>query len=509
MTKKLIAVALVIAVLVVTVITSFNSQPTAAQDGDPVFPVPFDHPAAPFIETYNYAVAQGATAEFRKMEGLAIDEANGYIYLAMSEINKEMSDDAGDIQQPENNCGIVYRAAFGEDGNISALEPYIVGGAFDANNKDNECDVNGISNPDGLEADQLGRVWVGEDTGYHKNNILWAYTPDGQLKRFASVPLGAEVTGARISPAGDLFFNVQHPEPTNVYPFNRGTVGVVRGFNAHTDDFEPIAVPEGDAQLTVVVPDGMTYEVLARVGDPFPGGSGHAMGQINRADGSFQFFCNDPDGNMFLPINESATEAYLYSNVECRPGGVAKMYISKTADGWVVREGELVDFADVNGTWNNCNASASPWNTGLTGEEYPAERVEDWQTGSAGGAMEDYLGRPANPYDYGYIIELIPSDGVGTQVVKHYAMGRFSMEQTLIMPDAKTAYYGDDGSARILFKYVADEAGVLDAGTLYAGKITQQDGGVLAIEWLMLGAGNNEEIYQWIREFDMYFAAAE
>ena len=46
----------------------------SAQD---YFPEPdLTNPAAPFIFTYNYAVEQGATAEWRKQEGVIIDEAN-------------------------------------------------------------------------------------------------------------------------------------------------------------------------------------------------------------------------------------------------------------------------------------------------------------------------------------------------------------------------------------------------------------------------------------------------
>ena len=45
-------------------------------------------PLAPFLESRAYAVEMGATAEFRKMEWVALDEDAGKIYLAMSEINE-------------------------------------------------------------------------------------------------------------------------------------------------------------------------------------------------------------------------------------------------------------------------------------------------------------------------------------------------------------------------------------------------------------------------------------
>ena len=80
--------------------------------------------------------------------------------------------------------------------------------------------------------------------------------------------------------------------------------------------------------------------------------------------------CNHPDGNMFLPITASGDEAYLYTNYECRPGTVGKIYMKTQWRDWDVLDGENVGFASVKGTWNNCNASVTPWNTGLTSEEY-------------------------------------------------------------------------------------------------------------------------------------------
>ena len=245
----------------------------------------------------------------------------------------------------------------------------------------------------------------------------------------------------------------------------------------------------------------MTYQVLGRVGEAIPGSDNATFGQINSVAGQAMFTCNQPDGNMFLPTDEAGTEGYLYSNFECRPGAISKLYIRQGDDGtWSVLEGESVDFAGVNGTWNNCNASVTPWNTALSGEEYPAESADDW-AGSAE-AMSSYLGTAANPYDYGYPMELTPSDGVGTEVVKHYAMGRASFENADVMPDERTVYRGDDGSDRIMYKFVADEAGNLDAGTLYAAKVSQAADGSFDLTWLELGHGVSDEVYAAIRSLD-------
>ena len=207
-----------------------------------------DHPAAPFVMTHDYAKQAGATAEWRKMEGVFVDAPNNKLYIAMSEIGKGMSDGAGDIQLDENPCGIVYEAALDASFNISKLTPLVVGGPYDESAEENDCALGAIANPDNLAIDARGRVWIGEDTGLHLNNALWVYDPSTTqaLTRFATVPLGAEVTGLKISDDGTLFMNVQHPDAGNVYPFNRGVIGVVTGFNANTDDFTELAVPEGE-----------------------------------------------------------------------------------------------------------------------------------------------------------------------------------------------------------------------------------------------------------------------
>jgi hypothetical protein len=74
------------------------------------------------------------------------------------------------------------------------------------------------------------------------------------------------------------------------------------------------------------------------------------------------------------------------------------------------------------------------------------------------------------------------------------------------MPDSKTAYYGDDGTDRILYKFVATDAGDLSAGTLYASKLTQVDGEAFNVEWIELGTSDDVTIYDAIRALDPAFA---
>ncbi len=115
--------------------------------------------------------------------------------------------------------------------------------------------------------------------------------------------------------------------------------------------------------------------------------------------------------------------------------------------------------------------------------------------------MTEYLGKQANPYDYGYLVEMMPDssgESLHSVVEKRYTMGRFSHENGVVMPDLKTVYFGDDGTNTVLFKFVADEAGDLSAGTLYAAKATQNDDESFGLEWIELGKGNDDDIAEAI-----------
>ncbi len=465
--------------------------------------VSLDDPMAAFLESRAYAAEMGATAEFRKMEWVALDSASNKLYLAMSEINKTMSDDEGDVQLPENNCGIVYEAELDADYNITNLKPALVGGPFDPDADENKCDVNNIANPDSLFVDPEGNLWIGEDTGNHLNNMIWKW--DGQsLQRFATFPTGSEATGVMFTANGDMFFSVQHPSARSIYPFNRAVVVAVNGFKAG-DSFQEVPVPEGDAQHTLTIAAG-DYQILARVGEEIPADIyGQRFGQVNKMDGSFDLMCNQPDGNTFVATNEAATEGYLYTNYECRPATVGKLYIRHNGEEWTILEGENVSFDAVGGTWNNCGTSLTPWNTTLTSEEYePFATVDGWKQNVE--SMSEYMGAQANPYDYGWLIELVPDesgDAVETQTVKRYALGRFSHEMAMVMPDGKTVYHGDDGTGTVFFKSVADEAGDLSAATLYAAKVTQNPDESLDLEWIELGSATDDEIFEAIFDLEL------
>ena len=165
-----------------------------------------------------------------------------------------------------------------------------------------------------------------------------------------------------------------------------------------------------------------------------------------------------------------------------------------------------IDFAGVNGIWIPCFGSQTPWNTHLGSEEdydliYNPLDSRNYGTTVAGlKAMRElyFKGeREANPYHYGIIPEVTVGADGSTRVVKHYAMGRGTWEQALVLPDSRTVYLGDDGAYVQMTMFVADKAADLSAGTLYTATWSQtsdQDGGRADLIWTRLGHGTDAEI---------------
>jgi uncharacterized protein len=230
------------------------------------------------------------------------------------------------------------------------------------------------------------------------------------------------------------------------------------------------------------------------------------------------FLSDAPDSNSLLnPINGKLfmVTHYEYQTLDAAGKsayGIVPASMSLTTLDQDKKTGELkpkevkkIDFSGVNGLWIPCNGSLSPWNTHLGSEEYEpdARSFELDPTSSARASVESfanlYFGdkSKANPYFYGYIPEIkVKKDGK-TNVVKHYNIGRFSHELMKMMPDNRTAFFGDDGSNTTMFMYVADRAEDLSAGTLYAAKFNQtgtENGGSGNLEWIKLGHSNDNEI---------------
>jgi len=194
--------------------------------------VPGMEQAAAFLETHRYAAALGGTLAFTKMEGVTLNAKDKIAYVAMSYIYKTMSDGSAGIQVDEIDAGAVYQQQLADgqtdtDGNaidsawvptqISAISDLIGMDLDTPDNIGNTADADHIANPDNLKfSERLRTLFVGEDSGNHVNNFLWAYNVDtGKLSRVLSCPVGAESTG--LGAVDDLngfayvTSNFQHP----------------------------------------------------------------------------------------------------------------------------------------------------------------------------------------------------------------------------------------------------------------------------------------------------------
>lgn len=352
----------------------------------------------------------------------------------------------------------------------------------------------------------------------------------GKLTRIATVPLGAEVTGIFLTDEGDLFFNVQHPSGTNTatnsinsMPINTGTVGVLAGvnFNNLPATLPDSPVPASEEEKQLVISAIGQYQVLGQTGDTYAGELPEGLGHIYTLDGGTLVLENDmPDFNGFLPTGEG--QGYLFSNWEELPGGMSRMQIERDAQGmWTVTDVMMLDFSPVWGTAANCFGSMSPWGTPLTSEEWVVDSAVDTTTNPNWNdpqtvATDARIGRmwemtapdAPNPYNYGYIAEVTEPAAAEPLIVKHFAMGRYEHENSTVMPDGRTVYLSQDDTGGVLFKFVADTAEDLSAGTLYGAKLTQDAGQNdpattgFDVEWVELASGDNLTIRAWIDEYN-------
>lgn len=336
--------------------------------------------------------------------------------------------------------------------------------------------------------------------------------PDPRLRRLASVPEGGELTGLWLTESGDLFFNVQHP-------FNDGSpapVGVLAGVDMHAlpRDFEPLSArPELGDKARVRTALGR-YQILMRGGERDAAGRpAEGLGVVLDTEGRALTPPDRPDFNAFVTLDAAYTQGFLFTAWETRPGAVSRLAIRRTDGQWRVNAAMNVDFRAVEGIWGPCFGSLSPWGTPLAAEELYFDETARWYASSLGADervadMAAVLGYQPNPYRYGYIVEITQPKALKPLPVKRFALGRFSHENAVVMPDYRTVYLSDDGVGTVLFKFVADLEGDLSAGTLYAARLKQDTGerdparAGFDIEWITLAKGNDSTIARWIAEYD-------
>jgi secreted PhoX family phosphatase len=247
--------------------------------------------AAAFLESRRYGAILGATSEFNKMEGVTVNAKDNKAYIAMSYVEKAMEKDAkgvdpaDDIQVNKISSGVTYELTMSgqqKDSNGAAMNsayiPSFMKGLVwgedlakpDA--KGNKAAEDKVANPDNISfSESLRTLFIGEDSGMHVNNYVWAYNVDTQkLSRVLSTPAGAEATGLtavdNLNGFSYVMSNIQHPGDEMIVAENMksevdtlikqnfdnkksGVVGYISGLPtaaqmlaAKTDEAKPIAL---------------------------------------------------------------------------------------------------------------------------------------------------------------------------------------------------------------------------------------------------------------------------
>jgi secreted PhoX family phosphatase len=192
--------------------------------------------AAAFLETHRYAALVGASMGFTKMEGTTVNLKDKVAYSALANVNASMV--AGNaLNVPGNGVSVPKALTAGAvmalslkggqkdtaGGTINSewmpvdLKTLLAGEDIAADALGNTANPDKIASPDNLKfSEKMRTLFIGEDSGNHVNNFLWAYNVDTkQLARVLSTPAGAESTGLHavddINGWTYIMSNFQHP----------------------------------------------------------------------------------------------------------------------------------------------------------------------------------------------------------------------------------------------------------------------------------------------------------
>ncbi|MDQ7046657.1 MAG: DUF839 domain-containing protein [Sulfurovum sp.] len=316
--------------------------------------------------------------------------------------------------------------------------------------------------------------------------------------------------------------------------------------------FAPVAISSNDAEktvmrvsssLTVAYDDetsktyDLSYKVLAKMGNTIGSSKLGLMTDINDdaiLKGGEVDISDGPDGNSLITVG---SKHYLITHMEERPGVLYNTEVTVENGVFKAVDTKPVDLSAMGGTIINCASSKTAYGSHLGGEEdYSlnsifADKNSPFYvdcaldgTGNTVAGLADYFcsyvdgmqkylgdqnidknnaynGDTFSPYNYGYIVEVQPQEDGSTKSAKHYVTGKYTPELATMMPDGKTVYMSDDGTAKGLWKFVSDEK-ITDfkadwEGTLYAAKVVQtsaKNGGVFDVSWIQLGHAKDSEI---------------
>jgi len=317
--------------------------------------------------------------------------------------------------------------------------------------------------------------------------------------------------------------------------------------------FSPVELSANDAEkismrvsdkLTVTYSDDtskeypLSYKVLAKMGDVIGTGTLGLITDINgepllKADNSLDI-SDGPDGNSLINMGD---KTYMVTHMEEAPGSLYNTEVKVENGELVAVDTKPVDLSAMGGTVINCASTKTSYGTHLGGEEdyslnsifadvaspFYVDCALDGTGNDISGSgnyfcgyvdginkylgdanidkANGYNGDTFSPYNYGYIVEVEPLADGTTNSAKHYVTGKYTPELAAMMPDGKTVYMSDDGTAKGFWKFISDVK--IDGfkadweGTLYAAKVNQTsavNGGSFDLSWVELGHAKDSEI---------------
>jgi secreted PhoX family phosphatase len=198
--------------------------------------VPGMEKAAAFLETHRYAALVGASMGFTKMEGTTVNIKDKIAYSALQNCQGSMV--AGNaLNVPGNGISIPKAldagavmmlnlkggqkdtggAAINSEWMPADTKALLTGEDIAPDALGNTANPEKVANPDNLKfSEKMRTLFIGEDSGQHVTNFLWAYNVDTKaLARIMSMPAGAESTGLHavdeLNGWTYIMSNFQHP----------------------------------------------------------------------------------------------------------------------------------------------------------------------------------------------------------------------------------------------------------------------------------------------------------
>ncbi|GAB5475233.1 MAG: hypothetical protein Mars2KO_33320 [Maribacter sp.] len=258
-------------------------------------------------------------------------------------------------------------------------------------------------------------------------------------------------------------------------PFFLFSIGT---FAQEIGDF--ISLAPGAQSTDFVIPSTHRFQKIIEAGD-------------NLTEGGTLMRANDFSG--YVPINNSSENGYLSINSERAPGGVAILDINYNSNTrlWQVSRSEAVDFTGVFATAANCSGAVTPWGTIISCEEYTSADLQNNPRFPFQGSRD--LNNDGYD-DFGWAIEIDPvtktvidQPGGLNGADKLWALGNFKHENAAVHSNERTVYQGADANVGYLYKFVANSARNLSAGSLYVYKGSKNGSG----NWIQLNNTTQEE----------------